>query len=95
MSIFTRKSIMHVMRVITIRLDEETEKAMQKVKGVNWSEVLRWRIQEVAKMRSRHNKVKALLAAQELSRRPAKGFDSTREVRKWRDQRHGSMRGGR
>jgi len=92
-SIYTRSPIMHVMRVITVRLDEETQTAMQKVKGVNWSEVLRWKIREVAKSRSRHNKVKALLAAQELSRPPAKGFDSSRTIRKWRDQRHGQVRG--
>jgi len=83
------------MRVITIRLDEETENAMKTVKGVNWSEVLRRRIREVSRRHSRQNKVKALLASQELSRKPAKGYDSTKTIRRWRDRKHGAVRAGR
>ncbi len=90
-----RNTILLVMRVITIRLDEETENAMKTVSGVNWSEVLRRRIREVSRRHSRQNKVKALLASQELSRKPAKGFDSAKTIRKWRDRRHGAMRAGR
>jgi len=93
--IYTHKLILLVMRVITVRLDEETEKAMQRVRGVNWSVVVRQRIREVAKRHSRQNKVKALLAAQGLSRKPAKGFDSTKVIRTWRDRRHGALRSGR
>ncbi len=83
------------MRVITIRLDAETENAMKKVKGVNWSEVLRRRIKEVSRRHSRQNKVKALLASQELTRKPAKGFDSTKAIRSWRERKHGAVRSGR
>jgi len=83
------------MRVITIRLDEETQDAMKNVKGVNWSEVLRRRIRDVARQRSRANKVKALLAAQSLSKKAPKGFDSTKVIRNWRDKRYGAPRGGR
>ncbi len=94
-SIYTHKLILLVMRVITVRLDAETEKAMQRVRGVNWSVVVRQRIREVARRHSRQNKVKALLAAQGLSRKPAKGFDSTKVIRTWRDRRHGALRSGR
>lgn len=94
-SIYARKTILLVMRVITIRLDAETENAMKGVRGINWSEVLRRRIRDVSRRHSRQNKVKALLASQELSRKPAKGFDSTKVIRSWRARRHVAMRAGR
>ncbi|MCK4367087.1 MAG: hypothetical protein KAW84_03985 [Thermoplasmata archaeon] len=69
------------MPMLTIRLDPETREAMRRTKGVNWSEALRQRIREIAEEHSRENKVKALLMSQKLSRKPAKGFDSTTTIR--------------
>jgi len=74
---------------MTIRLDPETKEAMRRTKGVNWSEALRQRIREIAEKHSRENKVKALLMSQKLSRKPAKGYDSTKTIRFWRDRRYG------
>ncbi|MFQ5838337.1 MAG: hypothetical protein ACE5HJ_06090 [Thermoplasmata archaeon] len=83
------------MPVMTIRLDEETREAMRRVRGVNWSQVLRQKIREVVQQRLRENKVKALLMAQELSREPAEGYDSTEVIRFWRDRRYGPVRSRR
>ncbi len=83
------------MPVITVRVDSETRDAMRRVHGVNWSEVLRQRIRDVVKERTRSNKVKALLANQELYRKAPKGYDSTKVIRKWRDTRYGPRRGRR
>lgn len=83
------------MAVFTIRLDDETREAMKHLRDVNWSEILRQRIREVLERRRRENKVKALLAMQELSRRPPEGYDSTRVIRFWRDHRYGPGRRGR
>jgi len=74
---------------MTIWLDPETKEAMRRTKGVNWSEALRQRIREIAEKHSRENKVKALLMSQKLSRKPAKGYDSTKTIRFWRDRRYG------
>lgn len=60
---------------------------MKRVRDVNWSEVIREKIREVLERRRRENKVKALLAMQELSREPPEGYDSTRVIRYWRDHR--------
>ncbi len=83
------------MSVMTIRLDEETREAMKRVRGINWSEVLRRRIREVVQQDLRENKVKALLMSQGLSRKPSKGYDSTKVIRFWRDGRYGPVRNGR
>lgn len=84
--------IWSAMSVITIRLDPETREAMRRTKGVNWSEALCQRIREIAEKQSRENKVKALLMSQKLSRKPAKGYDSTNTIRFWRDGRYGPRR---
>lgn len=68
---------------------------MKRVKGINWSELVREQIREVAQRRLRKNKVKALLAAQGFSREPAEGFDSTEVIRFWRERRYGPVRGRR
>lgn len=80
------------MPVITVRIDDETRQAMRRVKGVNWSEVARRAIREAAERKLRENKVKALLTFEELSRKPPKGFDSTKVIRYWRERRYGPMR---
>ncbi len=83
------------MPVITIRVDEDTRNAMLRVRGVNWSEVVREAIRERTSRELRENKVRALLTFEELSRKPGKGFDSTRVIRYWRDRRYGPVRGRR
>jgi hypothetical protein len=89
---YARKTILPAMRVIAIRLDAETENAMKGVRGINWSEVLRRRIREVSRQHIRKNKINAVLVSEELSRRPAGGYDSTRAIRDWRDRRPGVRR---
>lgn len=83
------------MPVITVRIDEATHDAMQRHREINWSEVIRDRIGEVLDRRSRRNKLKALMIAEELSRKPPAGYDSTKTIRYWRDQRYGPNRGRR
>ncbi|MFQ6106131.1 MAG: hypothetical protein ACE5QF_00880 [Thermoplasmata archaeon] len=77
---------------MTIRLDPKTKEAMRRVKGVNWSEMLRQRIREIVEEHSRVNKVKALLTSQKLSRKAEKGYDTTKTIRFWRDRRYGPVR---
>ena len=83
------------MSVITVRVDAETRKAMRRHRDINWSEVIRQRIRETLVRRSRRNKLKAVLIAEELSRKPPEGYDSTKVIRYWREQLYGPRRGRR
>ena len=79
------------MAIVTLRVDDATKKKMEKLRGVNWSEVARkaiiekiqevefWKPVDVAKMRA---------AAADMDRlmRKVEGWDSTTEIRKWRDR---------
>jgi hypothetical protein len=80
--------------IVTVRVDDATKKKMEKLRGVNWSEVARkafeekiresefWRPVDVARMRQ-------AAASTDALRRRVEGRDSTAEIRKWRgrDQR--------
>ena len=83
------------MAIVTVRVDPETKARMARMRHVNWSAVLRERICEVLERRARENKLKAVLIAEDLSRKPPKGFDSTRAIRYWREHRYGPLRGRR
>ena len=80
------------MPVITVRIDEATREAMQRHREINWSQAIRDRIREVLDAGVRRNKLKALLIAKELSRKPPAGYDSTKTIRYWRDHRYGPIR---
>lgn len=80
--------------IVTVRVDDATKRKMERLRGVNWSEVARaafveriqeaefWKPADVAGMRK---------AAEEMDRlrRKVEGWDSTDEIRRWRarDQR--------
>lgn len=92
MRLYTRYTVHARVAMISVRIDDATRKAMDRVKGVNWSEVARRAIREAADEALRKNKVKALLTFEALSRKPPKGFDSTKVIRYWREQRYGPSR---
>ena len=83
------------MPLVTVRVDEETKERMEQVHGVNWSQVLRERIQQVLDQESRKNRMEALRIMERLSRKSPPGWDSTAFIRRMRDSRYGPGRGGR
>jgi len=82
-----------MMEVVSVKVDSETKQRMRRLSRVNWSETIRRAIEktiEEEELRERNVKPrdvrKARLMADSI-RRPSKGWDSTREIRKWRDRR--------
>jgi hypothetical protein len=79
------------MPVISIRVDDETKRAMNAHKNVKWSEVIREGIkrklaEEEARKVDRRLLLKAVKAT-DMLRRKSPGFDSTEEIRRWREAR--------
>ncbi len=79
--------------VVSFRISRKLKKRMDELRHINWSEVVRRAIQEVvmreeAKMRRKNLEAikRASLRCRELSRR-VEGWSSTREIRRWREQR--------
>jgi hypothetical protein len=80
--------------IVSFRVDDELKKEMERLKTINWSEVLRQFVadkirEELTKPFDPVRRVKGSQLASEIQARQLvePGWDSTEEIRKWRDQR--------
>jgi DNA-binding transcriptional regulator YdaS (Cro superfamily) len=79
--------------VVSVKVDKETKEKMRRLSHVNWSETIRRAIEhtiEEEELRDRNIDPKDVREARAIAdsiRRPSKGWDSTSEIRKWRDRR--------
>lgn len=80
------------MEIISTKVKKETREKMRKLSYINWSEVIREMLnarikEEEEKSRTINRNLiseAARLAAD--VRKKTEGWDSTKEIRKWRDQ---------
>ena len=79
--------------VVSFRISKELKRRMDRLKHINWSEVVRKAIQEVvareeAKLMSKDlSRIRrAALKSEELSR-SIEGWNSVEEIRRWRERR--------
>jgi metal-responsive CopG/Arc/MetJ family transcriptional regulator len=81
------------MEVVSIRVDEQLKRRMERLGQVNWSEVIRTAISvkvQEEERRERRIVPESLMRAKALTdklRRPSRGWSSVEEIRKWRNQR--------
>jgi hypothetical protein len=79
--------------VVSVKVDKKTREKMRKFSNVNWSETIRSAIEtklEEEELKNRHLDFDEIRNASKIAdsvRRPIKGWNSTAEIRKWRDQR--------
>ena len=72
------------MASITVRISEQLKKEMDKIKDVNWSEVLRHAIEQElkkARMQQASRKIDALREKSTIE------WDSVKVIREWREKR--------
>lgn len=78
--------------VVSFRIDRKLKERMDRLKHINWSEVVRRAIQEVVeaeerRLRKDYSKIRwASMKADELSRR-VEEWSSVEEIRRWRERR--------
>ena len=81
------------MEVVSVKVDKETRNKMRRLANADWSETIRRAINETIEreMLAERNvdprDIKEGLKIAQSIRRPSKGWDSTKEIRKWRDLR--------
>lgn len=83
------------MEVVSLKVDSETKRRMARFRDINWSEVLRdairRRLELEETMRTPIDRRRALDAVRRIDEFRARvgrsDFDSTREIRRWRDTR--------
>jgi len=79
--------------VVSFRIDERLKRRMERLKYINWSEVVRRAILEVVRREEARRRGKdyerlrrAALKSEELSR-CVEGWSSVEEIRRWRERR--------
>jgi predicted transcriptional regulator len=82
---------LYLMAIITMRIDDDLKRKMEQLKEVNWSEVARNAIEEKIKEAEFWQPVNVPLlkeasADTDALRRRIEGWDSTTEIRKWRER---------
>ena len=80
-----------VLPIITVRIDEDMKRKMDKLRHINWSEVIRSaiarRIEEEMRRRIDRRRLLWASAITESLRRRAIGWSSVGEIRRWRGSR--------
>lgn len=80
------------METISTKIEKETKDKMKKFSHINWSEVIRESLKariEEEESRTRtldRSKIKVALEISASVRKPTKGWNSTEEIRKWRNR---------
>ena len=78
---------------MSVKVDKETRNKMRRLANADWSETIRRAInetierEELAERNVDPRDIKEGLKIAQSIRRPSKGWDSTKEIRKWRDLR--------
>ncbi len=75
------------MPVISVRVDDELKKKMDKYKYINWSEIIRTEIVKIIERLESRNLAEALLINEKLRRKST--TDTTKIIREWRERRYG------
>ena len=81
------------MDVVSFRVDKELRKKMRSLPYINWSSVFREAVaKKILEEKSKRRRLdsNALSEAVEITeriRRTSPGWDSTEEIRKWREER--------
>ncbi|MHA1791118.1 MAG: hypothetical protein ACTSVI_00650 [Promethearchaeota archaeon] len=80
------------MGMISVRVDDELKKLMEKIPYINWSEIIRKAIRDKINNEKEHDMAKAVLLNEKIRKKAPKGFNSTVIIRKFRDERLGQKK---
>jgi len=72
------------MAIITVRIDDDLKRRMEKVKHINWSEVVRQAIIGVLGQEEGQNLAKAVLLNERNTIVPDEGYSSVEIIKEWR-----------
>lgn len=73
--------------MVSVRVDEKLKQEMEKLKSINWSEVIRDTVEHKIKEEGGRNLAEAVLLNERLRKKAPEGWDSTRVIKLWRQKR--------
>jgi len=74
------------MAIITVRIEDDLKRRMEKIKHINWSEVMRQAIIRVLGEEEGQNLAKAVLLNERNVIVPDEGYSSVEIIREWREK---------
>lgn len=80
------------MPTISVRIDSELTKKMDKFKHFNWSEIIRQTIESKVQNETEKNMAKAVLINERIRKKAPKNFNSVDLIRKFREERHANSK---
>ena len=78
------------MAIISVRVSDEIRKRMDRLKHINWSEVIRRAIIKTLEEEEGRNLARAVLLNEKIRKKAPEGWDSTEIIRYWRQRRYGA-----
>ena len=75
------------MTTISVRIDPNLKKEMDKLNHLNWSEIIRVAIKNTIQNESKKNQARAVLINERIRKIAPAGFDSVKVIRNMRDSR--------
>ena len=76
------------MTTISVRIDPELKKQMDKLNHLNWSEIIRNAINKEIQNETETNLAKAVLLNEKIRKKAHENFNSTDIIRHFREERH-------
>lgn len=73
--------------MVSVRVDEKLKREMEKLKSINWSEVIRETVERKVKEEEDINIAEAVLLNERLRKKAPEGWDSTSVIKAWRKRR--------
>ena len=77
------------MSTISVRIDSDLKKAMESLKHINWSEILRQAILKTIQNEKERDMARAVLLNDKIRKKAPENFNSTDIIRDFRDHRYG------
>jgi len=78
------------MAIISVRVSDEIKKRMDRLKHINWSEVIRRAIIKTLEEEEGRNLARAVLLNEKVRKKAPKGWSSVETIRYWREHRYGA-----
>ncbi|RLE62648.1 MAG: hypothetical protein DRJ47_10365 [Thermoprotei archaeon] len=77
------------MPVVSVRVSEDIKRRMEKLRYINWSEVIRRAIIMVLEEEEGRNLAKAVVLNEKIRKKAPDGWSSVEVIRYWREHRYG------
>lgn len=78
------------MAIISVRVSDDIKRRMDRLKHINWSEIVRRAIIKTLEEEEGRNLARAVLLNEKIRKKAPRGWSSVEAIRYWRENRYGA-----